>query len=353
MTWETAKKAIDLILAFPSEHGTIEFSGGEPLLEFDILRKIINYTNEKSAAPGKHYRFNLQTNGTLVTKELAEYAKTCHLDLSLSLDGDAIINNYTRRFSSGKGTYNAILNAMEILGNGVQNFGVICVISRKNAHKIRYLLEHFRSLGLVRVKLNPICKLGRAIITWDDLSLEAEEFLKVHTEYINYIIEDPQPIIDDNTYFMLKNMGQKMHSYRCMRSQCGAGITFFSIDPLGNVFPCDRFRDKQSLKSGNVETLESLGDVVLKNASVKKLAGRFTEEIEICSECSYKRFCEAGCTYETFYNSGKIKAPHPWCPYYKGIYHALFKAVSMDNTLVHKLKVGAEVFQKSWFDNLE
>lgn len=351
MSWETAKKVIDLIFTYPADNGTIEFSGGEPLLEFDLLHKIVSYIKNRSAATGKNYRFNIQTNAILITKEIAEFIETSQINLGLSLDGDAIINNATRRFSTGKGTYEKIIKAMNILGNGIQNFGVICVISRNNSDKINYLMEHFKSLGLVRVKLNPVYKIGRAVNTWDNISLTPEDFLKVHKDYIKYIIEEPEPIVDDNTYYMIKNIGQKMHSYRCMRSQCGAGINFFSIDPDGNIFPCDLFRNNQQLKLDNVKNIESLVGIVDKNNIAKKLTNRFANKIELCSECPYKRFCEAGCTYNTFYSTNEIDTPHPWCQYYKGIYSELFKAISIDHTIAQKLGANMETFQKSWFRN--
>lgn len=351
MSWEKARKAVDLILEFPSDSGTIEFSGGEPLLEFDLLKKIIYYTLERSAGKGKHFRFTLQSNGTLITPDIAGFVNNGNIDLSMSLDGDEMLNNCTRMFPSGDGTYNSVMKAIKILGNGTQNFGVICVISKKNAGNIHDILDHFRELGLVRFKMNPVSRLGRAAGVWDDVSLDADEFLSVHKEYIDYAVKNPHPVVDDNTYFMLKNIGQKMHSYRCMRSQCGAGFSFFSIDPRGNLFPCDRFRDKEYLLLGNVRQLKSLENLVFSNQRTKELSGRLTEEIGICRECTFKRLCEGGCTYDTFFDTGKIKAPHPWCTYYKGIFNELFKAVLSDNTIIRKFGINAAIFNKSYFNN--
>jgi len=349
MSWETARRALDLILEFPSDSGTIEFSGGEPLLEFKLLRAMVEYIAEKSIRTGKNYRFNLQSNGTLITKEIADFFSTYNIELSLSLDGDEILNNATRRFPSKKGSYKSIIKGMEIIGQGRQNFGLICVISRKNAGHIRQILDHFRSLGFVRVKINPVSKLGRAFNTWDELSVGPDEFLHIHKEYLKYVIEDSHPVIDDNTYFMLGNIGQKMHSYRCMRSQCGAGYSFFSIDPEGDIFPCDRYRDKDCLNLGNVRNAPAMESLASGNKIVKKLSHRLTEKIELCRECDFKRLCEGGCTYETYYHSGKINVPHPWCSYFKEIYQELFKAISKDKSIISKMGIGADIYNRSIF----
>jgi radical SAM protein with 4Fe4S-binding SPASM domain len=346
MDWQTAEKTIDLILAYPSDFGTIEFAGGEPLLKFDLIRKIIDRVIKQAHKKGKTYKFNIQSNGTLINEEMAEFIRKYNIDISFSLDGDPTLNNITRYSKSPEGTYNAIIKGMDTVGQGMQNFGVICVISKINARKIRRILDHFSSLGLLQFKMNPVCKLGRASKAWNKLSLNAGEFLEVHKDYLRYAMKNNNPIIEDNTQFMLKNMGQKMHSYRCMRAQCGAGKSFFTIDPHGEIFPCDRYRKDPKLSLGNVNHARRLSDLYQQNDLVQELLTREAEAIDECRICPYKRLCEAGCSYETRIYSKELQSPHPWCSYYRGIFSALFKTIAEDKNFVKKFGIKANIVNR-------
>jgi len=348
MPWETVKQIIDLIITYPYENLTIEFAGGEPLLKLDLIEKAIAYA--RTLAHGKTLRFILQTNGTLLNAERLQRIKALNIEFSLSIDGDKSCNDMTRQYPSHKGSHKNILNGITIAQKNGVDFGIICVVSQANFKKITSIAKYFSSLGFSNVKFNPIFKLGRAKEKWEELALSAREYLEVHREYLDYVSQQENPIVDTNIYYMLRNIGQKMHSYRCMRSQCGAGRDFFSFTPDGRIFPCDRFREYKELEMGNINEVKSLED--MNHSVMQALSKRHSEKIDQCSACLYKRFCEAGCPLDSYYHYHSTEAPHPWCEYYQGIFSTLFEKMLDDENFINKLCPETVVYNKSYFQTV-
>jgi uncharacterized protein len=112
MSWETAKKAIDFFLehSIDSESRSVGFYGGEPLLQFDLLKKVVEYSEEKLR--GKHLEFNITTNGSLLSAEVAEFFDLHNFTVFISLDGPKEVHDKNRVFKNGQGTYDAVAQRM-------------------------------------------------------------------------------------------------------------------------------------------------------------------------------------------------------------------------------------------------
>lgn len=349
MDWSVARRVIDRVLEYPADALTIEFTGGEPLIEMDLIERTIGYANERAREKGKGLRFVLQTNGTLLDESRLARIRDLNIEFSISLDGSRELNDATRRFSSDRGTYSAIMENIRRAQRMGLRFGIICVVSLANYRKIRELTDHFEDVGLEYLKFLPVFRLGRAKGEWAEIALSAGEFLEAHLEYLDYMLSNDKRVRDANVFFMLKNLGQKMHSYRCMRSQCGAGRDFFTFGPSGEIYPCDRYREYGALKLGDIERLGEFGQLNANNAIMSELEQRHAESVAECSRCTYKRYCEAGCPLDSYYEYGAVDRPHPWCEYYQGMFRGLFDRLAAGDRLAKVFCPDAVFFDRAFF----
>jgi radical SAM protein with 4Fe4S-binding SPASM domain len=349
MRLRTAKRIVDLVVEYPTEAVSLDFNGGEALLSIDLIEKTVEYAKERSAARGKDASFYVQTNATLLTRTLVERIKSLGMFVGVSLDGDRPANDAGRVYPNGKGTHSAILRALSLMREEGLPHGLISVVSKANYRRIEEIMDFYRSLGFRWVKLNRIFRQGRARERPDELGLSPEEFLIAHVAYLEYASKREDIAIDWNTNYMIMNIGQKMHSFRCMRSRCGAGWDFFSFVPDGRIFPCDRFRERGELALGHVDEVTALDGIREANPLVSQLFQRLSDNIARCSECRFKRFCEAGCTLDAYTECGTADEPHPWCNYYQGMFEALFEKLAEEVHFARKICPEARPFERIYF----
>ena len=229
MDWQTAKKAIDLIIDYVPERGTVEFAGGEVFLEWDLIEQIVEYGRQAAEQAGRSLTFTAQSNGTLLTPNLLERLRDLDITVGLSLDGDRISNDMTRVFPGNKGTHAAITQTITLMQEMGWNPGTICVVSRANYRRLDKILAEYARLGETGIKLNPVTRNGRAQEEWEELALEPEEFLEFHKEYLDMVSNGDSCILEENTSTMIEILGTRLRPYRCMRSQCGWGQRFYDL----------------------------------------------------------------------------------------------------------------------------
>lgn len=349
MDWAIAKRTIDLIIDYMPKRGMLEFSGGEAFLEMDLVGRIAEYGTQSAEKAGKQLELRAQSNGTLLTQDLLERIQTLGIDVGISLDGDQVSNDMTRVFPGQKGTHWAIARSVALMRERGFTIGAVCTISKANYRRLDKVMADYMELGMDGIKFNPIAKHGRACYEWDAMALEADEFLETHTRYLDLVLNEGCSVLDENTHLMLQILGTKMHLYRCMRSQCGAGRDFMTFATNGDVYPCPRTRVNPEFRLGNVAEVDRLNDIWKNNPVISQLAERQVGIISECRECTYKRFCEAGCPIGSYEHYGKTDAPHPWCEYYKGIYSELFRRLGDESRLAEVFCPDAKIYENSFF----
>jgi len=349
MDWATATRVMDLVIDYIPQHGTVEFVGGEAFLEIDLIERIVDYGVETAEKAGKQLKFGAQSNGTLITPDFLERIQARGIEVGISLDGDRISNDMTRTFPKNKGTYAAITKAIALMHERGCEPGAICVVSKANYRRIDKILPQYVELDQTAIKLNPISRHGRAREEWDALALEPEEFLEAHVKYLDLVVNEGVPVIDENTTIMLHILGTKMHPYRCMRSQCGTGRDFMTFAPNGDVYPCPQTRVNPEFRLANISEIDRLHNIWRNNPIISKLAERHVGTISECRECTYKRFCEGGCPIGSYEHFGTTDAVHPWCQYYRGIYSDIFRRLGETSRLVEVFCPSARVYATSFF----
>lgn len=349
MDWATAKRTMDLIIDYIPQRGKVEFAGGEAFLETDLIERIVEYGRRAAEKRGKKLTFCAQSNGTLLTEDLLQRLQDLEITVGVSLDGDRISNDMTRVFPENKGTYASITRTIALMHEKGCGHGAICVVSKANYRRLDEVLAGYAEVGQTGIKLNPVTRNGRAREEWEALALEPEEFLEFHRKYLDMVLNEDCSVLDENTTVMLEILGTRIHPYRCMRSQCGAGRDFMTFAPNGDVYPCCQTRVNPEYRLGNVLEVDRLDDIWKNNPIISKLTERQVGSISECGECTYKRFCEAGCPVASYDHFGKTDAPHPWCQYYKGIYTEFFRRLGNGSRLVEIFCPDAKVYDNIFF----
>jgi uncharacterized protein len=343
MTWSIAKRIIDLIMEYPTEHLVVQFTGGEPFLEPSVIERMSIYARQRAIETGKSLTIRVQTNGTLLTPSLQQLVENLDIGVGISLDGDRAANDLTRVFPGDNSSYEAITRTISMMAKRNLDYGLICVISKANCHRFNEIMDHFFDLGLSNVKTQPVMRLGRAADRWDGLGLEPEEYLEIQRNYLHYAMHQGHPALDTNICSMLEELTNKRGK------KCGVGSDFLAFNPDGAIYPCARFRNYEGLWLGNVHDLDKLYGLGRSHPVIAELSGRRVSMIAECLECAYQRFCDAKCPLDSYAHFGTVKMVHPWCVYHKGIYQELFSRLAEGPTIINTFYPDAKVYDRAFF----
>lgn len=175
MTKEMAEKAVDIALQSPNRSLSFEFQGGEPLLNFDVIKHIIKYTEERK---GNHdIQYNVVSNLTLITNEILEYFIRYNIGISTSIDGPEMIHNENRPFRDGSGTYQAVLDSIQKIREKGLHVGAIQTTTRASLAYPREIVRAYKDLGFESIFLRPLTPLGKATKNWNKIGYTPEEFV--------------------------------------------------------------------------------------------------------------------------------------------------------------------------------
>jgi radical SAM protein with 4Fe4S-binding SPASM domain len=321
MSFDVVRQTIDKAIKLPSEHLKIEFAGGEPFIEFELLKKAVYYTEKAAEEAGKRVEILVQSNGTLFTDDVLRFiGSTRTMDVGVSLDGTKDANDKTRLFASGEGSYDSIIEGLKryrsILGNLP---GIVTIVHRHNWDRAEELLEFFESLGVVKLRFNPVLRLGRGNSKWNQIGITPEEYFCFMKEVVEYI-GATSSLEETNLEIMVRNLLMRRRDFRCMRSPCGAGFDYIVVAPNGDLFPCAKFTDRRELCLGNLSQVDSLEHCFLNNPLVLEMADRLVVTIEECRDCLWRHFCEGECSLGAYTTYGSFHKPSPLCEFYKRIY---------------------------------
>lgn len=344
MSKEIAKKAVDIALSSPENYLSFEFQGGEPLLNFETIKYIVKYT--KSQKRKKIVEFNIVSNLTLMTEEIAEFIKEHNIGFSTSLDGDEALHNKNRMFLNNIGTYSSVINGMNILKKHNINFGAIQTTTRNSLNKGKAIVDKYVELGLTNVFIRNLTPLGCAFNSWNEIGYKTDEFVEFYKECFNYILQLNMQGIqlkEGTASIMLSKIFSGIPiNYMELRSPCGAGVGQIAYYYDGNIYTCDEGRmlaemGDDSFKLGNVDNLYS--ELINSNNCKAACISSVLESLPNCCDCVYNPYCGT-CPVVNLALSKDIfnKEPNDYkCKIYKGIFDTIFTALQ-DNKKEEILK---------------
>ncbi len=332
MNEETLENSIKKIAFFNGKDKKTHFlwHGGEPLLVgLDFYKKAVRIQGEI----GKGYKFDnsIQTNGTLINEETADFFKEYNFSVGLSLDGPEELNDKTRVYNNfregNKGTFQDILNSIKILKERGIDANVIVTLNHQNIKDVGGIYQFLKNHRL-NARFNPIVRAGRAIKNYGELSISPEEFEEAKLNLFDTWFSDTEPIHLYCFEEMLKNILSKNYLCECTFSDsCQKG--FISITPQGDVYPCGEFHGIEEFRYGNINknSLEEIFSHPLR----KKLLERGKSIEECALNCEYQELCHGGCMSNAYGSTGNIMDRDPYCLAYKSLFRQINHKIKYSN----------------------
>ncbi|MDD3646550.1 MAG: His-Xaa-Ser system radical SAM maturase HxsB [Candidatus Gracilibacteria bacterium] len=251
MDKETATKVVDTIFYTSSPDLTIEFQGGESLVNWDIVKYIVEYASIKAVHLSKRVTFALVTNLTLMDDEKLDYILENNIHISTSLDGDEETHNFNRTFKEAnsfeKVTYWIKRINKEYEKRGIkQKVGALLTVTKKTLSKYKDVINTYVSLGLDGIFLRPLNPYGFAAADLERLGYTPEEFIDFYNKSMDYIVELNKEGIGFREIlsgiFLSKILTDKDPNYLDERSPCGACIGQVAYNYDGKIYSCDEGR---------------------------------------------------------------------------------------------------------------
>ncbi len=297
MSFETAERSVDIALQSPSRFFTFEFQGGEPLANFETLKHIVLYTEEKKGS--KCISFNLVSNLTLLTSDMLSFLKEHDVGISTSLDGSKELHDKNRSFVGGCGTYDVVVSKIKQVQESGLSVGAIQTTTRYSLGKYKDIIDEYVNCGQSSIFIRPLTCLGTAARVWDEIGYTAEEFIEYYKKSLLYILELNKQGVDicENhaVIFLKKILMGFSENYMELRSPCGAAVGQVAYFYDGNVFTCDEGRmlyemGDESFKLGNV--FENNYDDLMQSKVCKAVCVSSCLESQLnCCDCVYQPYC--------------------------------------------------------------
>lgn len=338
-----AEQALLRIKDSPSRNITIEFQGGEPLINFSAIKYIV--TRAADILKHKNVQFALVSNLSLIDDDIAAFLKANNVSVSTSLDGPDYLHNYNRPLSNGQGSYVKMLRGKEILLRHGITPGAIQTTTAKSLSLAHAIVDEYVNGGFHQIFLRPLTRLGAAARSWDKIGYSAEEFLVFYRSALDRIIDYNLNGYRINEYhaslFLSKILVGKAVNYMELRSPCGAGIGQMAITANGNVYTCDEGRmiaesGDEAFYLGNVFQ-NDYADWINSSCCQAICSASLLDTLPGCCDCVFKPYCGV-CPVVNYAIHGNIlHVSKERCKIYKGILQILFEYIYDGNSKIHNL----------------
>lgn len=351
----TAEKTVDFIFQSPSKYLTIEFQGGEPLLNFQIIKKITNYAKEVNKRYNKELRFVMVSNLLPITEGIMDYCINEGIDICTSLDGPKELHDKNRPYSSSG--YEITTKWIKRIRDEYKQrkierqMNALVTITKESLAYPRQIIDEYVALGLKGIHLRYFNKLGYATKNREKIEYTPEEFIEFWKKAVDYIIKLNKKgnfFRERGTTIILQKILQKMDpGFLDMRSPCGAVIGQMSYNYNGEIFCCDEGRmiKEDIFKLGSVK--EQSFKSTISNETSTSLIASSINDTEICDLCSYKPYCGI-CPVCNYAEQGSVIANIPqttFCKVFKAQFDYVFSRYLFDKD--------AKEILDSWVNNLD
>ena len=304
MSLDTAKAAIDFLLRESGARKVLEvdFFGGEPLMNFDVLRETVAYARAEGEKLGKRFLFTTTTNGLLLTDEVIDFFNAEMENVVLSLDGRPEVHDEVRRTVNGKGSFDAVIDKVKkfVRSRGDKHYYVRGTFTAKNLDFSRDVL-FLADEGFDSLSVEPV------VTDIEDLKL-TEEHLPAITEEYDRLCEEYIRREEEGRPFRFFHFEVDLEGGPCLAkrvSACGAGNEYLSVVPSGDLYPCHQFAGEKEFLMGNVR--EGITNAALRETFRKNSLFTRTK----CGDCFAKFLCSGGCSANNYHFMGDMNEPYP------------------------------------------
>lgn len=300
MSFEVGKKALDFLIANSGNRRNLEvdFFGGEPLMNWEVVKQLVEYGRSKEKEYNKNFRFTMTTNGVLLNDEIMEYCNREMSNVVLSLDGRKEVNDKMRPFRGGKGSYDLIVPKFQKFAEmrGDRDYYVRGTFTRHNLDFSKDVME-FADLGFRSMSIEPVVAAPEEeyAIREEDLPQIMEEYDRLAEEYLKRKKE--------GRGFNFFHFNIDLNQGPCVAkrlSGCGSGTEYLAVTPWGDLYPCHQFVGQEEFLLGNVDT----GVTNERIRDEFKLCNVYAKDK--CRDCFARFYCSGGCAANSYNFHGSI-----------------------------------------------
>lgn len=330
MSWETAVRAIEVALASPSPHIKIEFQGGEPLLNFDLIERAVPFAKERAVTAGKQVEFVITSNLALLTDTVLDFCRAHDVQLSTSLDGPADLHDRNRPRPGGNSHELAVAGirrAQEVLGK--DRVGALMTTTERSLGRVEEIIDEYLQLDLDGVFLRPLSPYGFAVKTKQFYRYDAGAWLDFYERGLRYVLKINREGYHFPEFYaallVRRMLTDRRTGYVDLRSPAGIGLGALVYNYDGKVFASDEGRMLAEMGDRTFE-LGDLADatyasLILSDKLVDLIGASLAQCAPQCSTCAFEPHCGADPVYHhaTQHDPVGIKPLSEFCARQKGI----------------------------------
>ena len=312
MSFEVGKQAIDFLIKNSGTRHNLEvdFFGGEPLVNFEVVKQIVAYAREQEKIYNKNFRFTLTTNGMLLDDDVIEFANKEMDNVVLSLDGRKEVHDNLRKTVDGRGSYDIILPKFKkfVEKRGNKSYYMRGTFTHNNVEFTKDIF-HMADLGFKELSMEPVvCAPNEPYaLTEEDLPVLYEQYEILAKEMLKREKEG-RPF---TFYHYMLDLAHGPCIYKRI-SGCGSGTEYMAVTPWGDLYPCHQFVGDEKYLLGNI--YDGVTNTALRDEF--KMCNAYARPN--CKDCWAKLYCSGGCAANAYHATGSIKGTYEYgCKLFK------------------------------------
>ncbi len=312
MSFEVGKRALDFLIENSGTRRNLEvdFFGGEPLMNFDVVKKLVKYARSIEKEKGKNFRFTLTTNGVLVDDDVIDFANKEMSNVVLSLDGRKEVHDRYRVDYQGRGSYDIIVPKFQkfVKARGGKNYYMRGTFTHANPDFLEDI-KTMLNLGFTELSMEPV-----VAAEGDEAALTEEDkpvVMKQYEELAELMLKRDKEGKPFTFYHYMIDLAGGPCIYKRI-SGCGSGTEYMAVTPWGDLYPCHQFVGDEKFKLGDiwhgVENKEIQNEFASCNVYARSE----------CRDCWARLYCSGGCAANAYHATGSVKGVYKYgCDLFK------------------------------------
>ena len=300
MSFEVGKRALDFLIENSGTRKNLEvdFFGGEPLMNWDVVKELVSYARVQEKIHNKNFRFTLTTNGMLIDDDVIEFSNREMSNVVLSLDGRKEIHDRLRVDYMGRGSYDTIVPKFQefVKRRGNKNYYMRGTFTHNNVDFTEDIF-HMADLGFTELSMEPV------VCSPEDASALTQEDLPILFEQYEILAKEMIKRKKNGNGFTFYHYMLDLTHGPCIYkriSGCGSGTEYMAVTPTGDLYPCHQFVGDTKYLLGNI--YDGVTNKEIQNEF--KLCNAYARPE--CNDCWAKLYCSGGCAANSYHASGKI-----------------------------------------------